>query len=349
MKKPQVMPEEITAFRRGFHTVLLATSEMDGEPLCSYAPFVDDDEGRIYVFVSRLARHTGNLLDSGRAHLMFIEDEKESANPFARRRLTLRCESTVVSRDSESGSAVLTRFGDRFGRFFATLRTLPDFELIRLTPRSGDYVKGFGQAFALGGNELGEILHRGPSPRQAVETSPGDVIRFWFSDTARKHWFNATAAFDQEIRERFLETWYAAERGELSHWESSAEGALALAIVLDQFPLNMFRDRREAFSTEAAAREVSARAIDSGLDRELDEEQKGFLYIPFMHSEDLSDQDRCIALYRREGMTKSLKWARHHHEIVRRFGRFPHRNAILGRTNTDEEAAYLNSSRAFRG
>ncbi|MEA3412404.1 MAG: DUF924 family protein [Pseudomonadota bacterium] len=349
MNKPQVTPEEIAAFRRGFRTVLLATSDMDGEPLCSYAPFVDDDEGHIYVFVSRLARHTANLLDRGRAHLMFIEDEKESANPFARRRLTLRCDTRVVPRDTESGSSVLTRFGDRFGRFFSTLRALPDFVLVQLTPRSGDYVKGFGQAFALGGNELGEILHRGPSPRQAVETSPGDIIGFWFSGTARKHWFNTTGAFDQEIRERFLKTWHAAERGELSQWESSAEGALALAIVLDQFPLNMFRDRPEAFSTEAAAREVSTRAIDNGLDRELDEEQKGFLYIPFMHSEDLSDQDRCIALYRREGMTKSLEWARHHHEIVRRFGRFPHRNAILGRKSTDEEATYLNASGAFRG
>jgi|GEM_PF-206620 len=349
MKSPQVTPDEIAAFRREFRTILLATSDEVGEALCSYAPYVEDEENQIYVFVSRLARHTANLLDRGRAHLMWIEDEANTTNLFARKRLTVRADSHAIAKDSDLGNTILARFEERFGAFFRTLRGLPDFELVQLVPCSGDYVKGFGQAFELGGRGLGEIQHRIPPSPRTAETLPADVLEFWLSGTTRKYWFNATEAFDREIRERFLETWRAAERGELSHWESSPEGAVALTIVLDQFPLNLFRGRPEAFSTEARAREVAGRAIDRGLDRELDGAHKGFLYLPFMHSEDLDEQNRCVALYQRAGLTDSLKWARHHREIVRRFGRFPHRNVILGRRNTDEEEAYLNSSKGFRG
>lgn len=120
-------------------------------------------------------------------------------------------------------------------------------------------------------------------------------------------------------------------------------------IVLDQFPLNMFRGTPQAFATEAASRAVADRAIRRGLDLKLEDAERAFLYPPFMHSEHLADQDRSAALFERAGLTANLGWARHHREIVRRFGRFPHRSAILGRTSTPEELAWLASEEAFRG
>lgn len=182
-----------------------------------------------------------------------------------------------------------------------------------------------------------------------MPTTPEAILEFWFSDTVRKRWFAATRGFDEALKQRFESAWEAAARGELSHWEASAEGALALVIVLDQFPLNMFRGRPESFATEAASRAVAERAIDRGFDQRLDDQGKAFLYLPFMHSESLADQERSVALYEAAGLTDSLKWARHHRELVRRFGRFPHRNAILGRESTPAEIAYLGDASAFRG
>lgn len=182
-----------------------------------------------------------------------------------------------------------------------------------------------------------------------MATTSAEVIEFWFSERVRALWFNSNPAFDAELRERFEGLWRAAAAGELAEWEASAEGALALVIVLDQFPLNMYRDKALGFSTEQAAREVAERAIERGFDRTLDEMQKHFLYLPFMHSEKLQEQDRAVALYEAAGMNEALRWAKHHREIVRRFGRFPHRNAALGRSCTDEERAYLDSKEAFHG
>lgn len=179
--------------------------------------------------------------------------------------------------------------------------------------------------------------------------TPKTVLEFWFSATTRPRWFNSTKAFDEEMTTRFLATWTAAKAGELGDWCDTPEGALAMVIVLDQFPLNMFRDQPESFSTEAASRDVAAAAIDRGLDAGMTDEQKAFLYMPFMHSESLADQDRSVELFEAAGLSDSLKWARHHREIVRRFGRFPHRNAVLGRESTPDELAYLNSDEAFLG
>jgi uncharacterized protein (DUF924 family) len=176
-----------------------------------------------------------------------------------------------------------------------------------------------------------------------------EVIAFWFSARVRPLWFRSTPAFDAELRQRFEATWQAAREGRLADWETAAEGALALVIVLDQFPLNMYRDQGLSFSTEAMAREVAQRAIDRGWDRELDEAGKAFLYLPFMHSETLADQDRAVALYEAAGMQDNLRFANHHREIVRRFGRFPHRNAALGRECSDDERAWLQSKEAFHG
>lgn len=179
--------------------------------------------------------------------------------------------------------------------------------------------------------------------------SPQDVLDFWFADEHRPLWFGSTDAFDRMIRERFDELWRHARDGGLAHWESTPAGALALVILLDQFPLNMFRNQPLGFSTEADSRQVAGRAIARGIDRRLSDGEKPFLYLPFMHSEDLDDQDRSVALFEAAGLAANLRWAQHHREIVRRFGRFPHRNAILGRADTPEEAAWLRTSGAFRG
>jgi len=183
----------------------------------------------------------------------------------------------------------------------------------------------------------------------SVPTAPSDVLDFWFAEDHRKLWFNSTPDFDAEIRERFLPTWKAARDGELDSWRNTPRGALALVIVLDQFPLNMYRGQPESFSTEASSRVVATQAIERGLDRELTDPEKAFLYLPFMHSESLADQDRSLELFEAAGLTHNLRWARHHRDIVHRFGRFPHRNDILGRTSTPEERDWLSSPEAFRG
>ena len=179
--------------------------------------------------------------------------------------------------------------------------------------------------------------------------SADEVIEFWFSDPIREQWFNASKALDDDIRERFQATWQAARDGQLSRWEASAEGALALVIVLDQLPLNMFRGQPDSFSTEAASRRVAERAIAAGLDQQLSKPHRLMLYMPYMHSESMADQDRAIELFNAAGLSDNAKWARHHRDIVKRFGRFPHRNAILGRDSSPDEIAWLASADAFNG
>lgn len=178
---------------------------------------------------------------------------------------------------------------------------------------------------------------------------PEDIVGFWFAKSAQALWFNATPEFDQDLRERFLTTYRAAAAGQLADWEHTPTGALALTIVLDQFPLNMFRGQPESFATEATARAVADRAIARGFDERLTPSERMFLYLPFMHSETLADQERSVQLFEPLGLKESLYFACHHRDLIGRFGRFPHRNAILGRNNTDEELAYLASPEAFHG
>jgi uncharacterized protein (DUF924 family) len=179
--------------------------------------------------------------------------------------------------------------------------------------------------------------------------SPGDILAFWFDDSMRAAWFRSTPAIDDLIRVRFESLWQQAARGELDHWSQTAEGALALIIVLDQLPLNMFRGQAAAFATEARAIDVSKAAIAAGLDRELAGDRVAFLYMPLMHSEDPDDQDQAVERFAAAGLDDNLRFARHHRDLIRRFGRFPHRNAILGRTSTADELAYLASEQAFHG
>jgi uncharacterized protein (DUF924 family) len=170
--------------------------------------------------------------------------------------------------------------------------------------------------------------------------TPADILAFW-RGAGPDRWYTPDDAFDAEVRRRFFELWRQAAAGELSSWEASDDGALALVIVLDQFPRNMFRGDAMTYASDALAREVARRAIASGVDARVDAVLRQFLHLPFMHSEHLTDQLRCIELSREAGDTESLKWAEHHADIIRRFGRFPHRNRILGRATTPEEQAFL--------
>lgn len=176
-----------------------------------------------------------------------------------------------------------------------------------------------------------------------------DVLAFWFAPGMSRHWFRATAELDRDIRTRFESTWRLAAQGGLDSWSDDPAGALALVVVLDQFPLNMFRGRPQAFATEQQAVAVTLAAVDRGFDRQLPREHLAFLYMPLMHSENLAHQDRSVQLFEAAGLEENLRFAHHHRELIRRFGRFPHRNAILGRTDTAEETAYLASKGAFRG
>jgi uncharacterized protein (DUF924 family) len=179
--------------------------------------------------------------------------------------------------------------------------------------------------------------------------SPQHILDFWFAPRVRPLWFKSTDEFDQEVRDRFQGVYEQARQRQLDHWAESAEGMVALVIVLDQFPRNMFRGKPECYAAESQAREIAERAIAAEMDTHLPREQKAFLYLPYMHSEALPDQDKSVHLFQRAGLTNNLSYALGHREIIRRFGRFPHRNRILGRENTAEELIYLNSGDAFTG
>ncbi len=170
--------------------------------------------------------------------------------------------------------------------------------------------------------------------------SPADVIAFW-RGAGPNRWFGKDTQFDKDIRTRFLALHEAAADGHLRDWESNADGALALLILLDQFPRNMFRGTARAFATDPQARAVAAAALLSGFDAQVPPDLRTFFYLPFEHSEDIADQQRAIALYNAMGDADSLKWAKLHADIIRRFGRFPHRNAALGRPTTEEEQKFL--------
>lgn len=187
--------------------------------------------------------------------------------------------------------------------------------------------------------------------------SPAEVLEFWFSDRARPLWFARDAAFDAEIDRRFAATHEPARDGRLDHWQDSPEGALALVIVLDQFSRNLHRGTARAFACDARAKAVADNALARGFDARLPVERRWFLYLPFEHSEDLADQRRAVALFQalaeaasgpeRAEAEERLDYARRHLAAIERFGRFPHRNEILGRETTAEEEEYLRDPRAW--
>ena len=171
-------------------------------------------------------------------------------------------------------------------------------------------------------------------------TEPAEVVTFW-REAGPDRWFSKDDAFDAEIRTRFLGLHEDAAAGKLSVWEQSAEGALALLILLDQFPRNMFRKQARAFATDPLARSIAAGAIVRGFDAQAPTEMRGFFYLPFEHSEAMADQDKAVDFFTAIGDAENLKWAELHRDIIRRFGRFPHRNAALGRATTPEEQKFL--------
>ena len=166
------------------------------------------------------------------------------------------------------------------------------------------------------------------------------VLDYW-NRIGPEGWYVGGETLDADIRDSFLADWEAARRGGCRDWASSARGCLALLILTDQFPRNMFRGQAEAFATDPLAREVAARVVQHGLDAQIEGPLRQFLYLPMMHSETLVDQDRCVALFAARMPGDNLLHARAHREVIRRFSRFPFRNAALGRINTPDEEDFL--------
>ncbi|MBB4265594.1 DUF924 family protein [Roseospira visakhapatnamensis] len=185
-----------------------------------------------------------------------------------------------------------------------------------------------------------------PTPSDAA-TVPA-VLAFWFGapespehGSFRDVWFKPSATFDAEVRARFADAHARAAQGDLNPWAETPRGALALVLLLDQVPRNIFRGTPAAFATDARALAVATQALRDGHDGALAPLDRLFLYMPFQHAEDLVEQERSLALYERLGIEAAQKSAHRHHEIIARFGRFPHRNAILGRETTEAERAFL--------
>lgn len=170
-----------------------------------------------------------------------------------------------------------------------------------------------------------------------------DILGFWFSEGRRDQWFAKSEVFDAEVRRALLPHLQAALAGKYESWRREPQGCLALVLLLDQVPRNVYRDTPRAFANDPAARAVTRQALAEGFDRALaTTDERMFLYLPLEHSEDLKDQQDCVRLVAQmEGAAEFLSYAERHRDIIARFGRFPHRNAILGRESTEEELEFL--------
>ncbi len=174
--------------------------------------------------------------------------------------------------------------------------------------------------------------------------TPDDVLQFWLDEVGEKHWYVASDELDQKVLDRFLDAWHQARAGALGHWLTDPKGVLAFLIVTDQFPRNMFRGDGRSFATDRAALATAKSAIDRKWDLTIDTPQRQFFYLPLMHSENLCDQERCVRMMfdrMSDSGDSHLLHARAHREVIRKFGRFPYRNAALGRTSTTPERSYL--------
>ncbi len=173
-----------------------------------------------------------------------------------------------------------------------------------------------------------------------------EIIRFWVEEVGPEGWYNSTEELDAKIQERFGETWERAAAGEYHQWACDPEKSLALLILLDQFPRNMFRGSGRAFVTDRKALCVAKKAMVHGFDMRVPEPQRQFYYLPLMHSESLTDQERCVRLMKTrmpETGESNLLHAKAHRDVIRKFGRFPYRNDALDRSPTNQELAYLNA------
>ena len=179
-----------------------------------------------------------------------------------------------------------------------------------------------------------------------------EILEFWFGKPddadygkSRKVWFTKNPEFDDEVRSRFLNVHNQAAAGELDDWKTTPQGCLALIILLDQFPRNMFRGQPQAFATDSQALAYARHAVTQGFDKELPKLQRWFVYLPFEHSENLAAQRQCVELCEQMDddldTREAIDYAYRHLRVIERFGRFPHRNQILGRETTPEEAEFL--------
>lgn len=173
-----------------------------------------------------------------------------------------------------------------------------------------------------------------------------DVVAFW-REAGMGKWFGGGAAFDAECRERFGDAHMSAARRELDGWAADAEGALALLLLLDQIPRNIFRGSAHAYATDGLARHFADGAIAAGHDAAFEPALRAFFYLPFEHSEDLADQVRSVELFQAAGDDTFMPYAIAHRDVIARFGRFPHRNAALGRVDTPEEQAWLEAGNGW--
>ena len=179
--------------------------------------------------------------------------------------------------------------------------------------------------------------------------TPEEILHFWYSKPMSQHWFKSTPEIDANIRDQFESLWKKAAQGELNSWMQTAEGCLALIIILDQLPLNMYRGEAKSFSTEAQSIECALRGIAQGFDQQIPQSQLSFFYMPLMHSELMDHQDLSVKMFEQAGLNENARFSRHHRTIIEKFGRFPHRNALLDRSSTPEEIEYLHSDKAFKG
>ena len=179
--------------------------------------------------------------------------------------------------------------------------------------------------------------------RTTVQNRAGEVLTFW-QEAGPESWYRQDAPFDRTIRDRFGALWDPACAGGCDHWAMGPKGALGLIVLTDQLPRNMFRDSPRAFASDARALRIAASALNHGWDLRVAEPMRQFFYLPFMHSEMLTDQDRSVRLFkaRMEG-GDNLLHARAHREVIRRYGRFPYRNAALGRVSTPQEEVFLHA------
>lgn len=175
-----------------------------------------------------------------------------------------------------------------------------------------------------------------------ADTLIDEIIDFWFDDAMRTYWFERSESFDRLVADTLTMPYEKAAAGEFDHWLDDVDGAVALCVLLDQVPRNIFRGTPRAVATDQHARAVAAHALREGYDLECTADERIFLYLPFEHHEDLDSQRLSVRLFReRVGLPEPIAYAERHLEIIERFGRFPHRNTILGRDSTAEELAFL--------
>ncbi|NQY43580.1 MAG: DUF924 domain-containing protein [Legionellales bacterium] len=174
-----------------------------------------------------------------------------------------------------------------------------------------------------------------------ANTEYKDVLNFWFDKDHKALWFKKDSDFDKKISENFMVLYNKARENKLTSWLEKADSALALIIVVDQFPRNMFRNTPKSFETDNLALRYAKLSINKGHNKNISSDKLAFLYMPFMHSENILDQNMSVKLFEKYGLTNNLEYAKEHRDIIKRFGRFPHRNIILGRTTTPEEDKFL--------